>query len=135
MNNVLVRFVAAAVLAVTWILIWVQILYASSLPGEGFSASVQLLLVVLLQYVVLGRPLASRRLPRRTFWLALLVGIGLLLALVAGPLVVGLPPLTVVTLHLGPVSLSSTVVFDLALFLVVSGSMLTALVSLPEPQP
>jgi multisubunit Na+/H+ antiporter MnhB subunit len=132
MDNLLVRFVAAAVLAVTWIIIWVQLIYAADLPGEGFSASVLLLLVVMLQYVVLGRARAAVLLPPWVFRAALMAGVGLLVLLVAGPLVAGAPLLRVFKVPVGPLALSSTFLFDLALFLVVGGSMLTAMAGLRE---
>lgn len=133
MNNLLVRFVSASVLAVTWIIAWQQILYAATLPGEGFTASVLMLLAVLLQYVVLGYETASRRIPPRLFGLALVSGLGLLLALMALPLAFGAPLLTAFKLPSTFGMLSSTTLFDVSLFLVVSGSMLAAFTRLREP--
>lgn len=134
MNNLLVRFVAALVLAVTWIITWQQILYASKLPGEGFTAAILILLAVILQFVVLGYEAACRRLPPITFQLALLGGIGLLLLLMGLPLLMGKPLLTAFTIPLGAASLSSTLLFDVAIFLVISGGMLAAFTNLREPQ-
>lgn len=133
MSNALVRIVAAAVLALTWVIIWIQITYAAELPGEGFTASVLLLLVVLLQFVVLGRREALRRLRPGLFFGAFVGGVALLLAVMAGPLLVGAHLLTPFAIPIGESVLSSTTLFDVAVFLVVSGSMLTALVRMPEP--
>jgi multisubunit Na+/H+ antiporter MnhB subunit len=134
MNNALVRFVSAAVLGLTWVIIWQQILYAAYLPGEGFTASVLLTLVVMLQVAVLGRQEAMRRLPPRLYFAAMVIGLVLLLTVMAGPLLAGRGLLTVFKVPIGSYSLSSTTVFDTALFFVVSGSLLTALMRLPEPR-
>lgn len=133
MNNLLVRFVAAAVGAVTWVLVWQQILYASELPGEGFTASVLTLLVVLLQVAVLGRREAARRLPPRLFRSGLVVGTALLLTLMVLPLAWGSAMLAVFKIPFGPYALSSTTLFDVALYLVVTGGMLSAFTTPEEP--
>jgi hypothetical protein len=132
MNNVLVRFVSACVLAVTWILVWQQILYAGELPGEGFTASILALLAILLQFVVLGHDVAARRLPTVTFKAAVVAGFVLLLGLLAVPLIWGAPMFTVFKLPLGFTVLSSTTLFDVALFLMVGGGMLMAFTGVLE---
>lgn len=134
MNNILVRFIADAALAATWIIAWQQILYAGLLPGEGFTASVLILLSVVLQYVVLGYDEASRRLSPRIFRVMLVAGVALLLALVALPLAQGKAMFAAFKLPLGFDVLSSTTLFDAAIFLVVTGAMLTAFTRLREPQ-
>lgn len=134
MNNPLVRFVAALVFAVTWVIAWQEILYASELPGEGFTASVLVLLVVLLQYALMGRTEAARRLPPRVFAHAMTAGCFLLLLLVAVPPAWGGTALEVFKIPLGPYDVSSTTLFDLALFLVVSGSMLAAFGGVKESE-
>jgi len=134
MNNLLVRFVACVVFAVTWIIVWQEIFYASTLPGEGFTASVLMLLAVILQYVVLGYDAASQRIPTRIFRIGLAAGVALLWALLCLPMLVGKPMLTAFKIPLGFDTLSSTTLFDLASFLVVSGGMLTAFTNLREPR-
>lgn len=134
MNNLVVRFVAALVFALTWIIVWQQILYASELPGEGFTASVLTLLVVLLQFVILGYARASRVLPTRVFFYGLGIGTALLGAVMALPMAWGDPMLKVFKVPLGAYTLSSTTLFDIALFLVVSGGMLYAFTHLKEPR-
>lgn len=134
MNNLLVRFVACVVFAVTWIIAWQEILYASTLPGEGFTASVLMLLAVILQYVVLGYDAASQRIPPRIFRIGLASGVALLWALLCLPMLVGNPMLTAFKIPLGFDAMSSTTLFDLAIFLVVSGGMLTAFTNLREPR-
>ena len=135
MNNVLVRFVSACVLAVTWILVWQQILYASELPGEGFTASILMLLAMLLQFVVLGYQEASERFPAAWFFRAFVAGVAVLAGLMVGPMLMGKPLLTVFKLQLGAYTLSSTTIFDVAMFLAVSGAMLAAFTQMKEPTP
>jgi multisubunit Na+/H+ antiporter MnhB subunit len=135
MNNLLVRFVACVVTAFTWIIAWQEILYAGTLPGEGFTASVLILLAVVLQYVVLGYPTASQRIPPWIFRGGLIAGVTLLLALLSLPLFAGKPMLTAFKIPLGFDTLSSTTLFDVAIFLVVSGGMLAAFTNLREPRP
>ena len=135
MNNTVVRFVATMVLALTWVIAWQQILYASELPGEGFSASILMLLAMLLQFVVVGYDRAAERVPPRWFFRAFVAGVALLAGLVAGPMLVGRPMLTVFKLDLGVYVLSSTTLFDVALFLVVAGAMLAAFTQMQEPSP
>lgn len=132
MNNPLVRLVAALVFAVTWVIAWQEILYAGEFPGEGFTASILILLVVLLQYAIMGHAEAAQRLPPRVFAHAMTLGCLLLLLLVAVPPAWGGTVLQVFKIPLGPYSLSSTTLFDVALFLVVSGSMLAAFCGVKE---
>lgn len=135
MSNLLVRFVATAVFAVTWVIVWQQILYAGELPGEGFTASILTLLVVLLQYAVLGPAEAARRLPPWVFRLALGGGATLLVILMALPLLWGAALLSVFKIPLGTHQLSSTTLFDAAMFSVVCGGMLTAFTSIERRAP
>ncbi len=134
MNNLLVRFVASAVLAVTWIIAWQEIFYAGTLPGEGFTAAILILLAVILQFVVLGYAEACRRIPPRIFRVALIVGIGLLLALLGLPVLAGKAMLTAFKIPLAFDTLSSTTLFDTAIFLVIGGGLLTAFTNLREPR-
>ena len=135
MNNLLVRFVACVVFAATWIIAWQEILYASMLPGEGFTASVLMLLAVILQYVILGYAAASRRIPPRIFRVSLAAGVALLWVLLCLPMLAGKAMLTAFKIPLGFDTMSSTTLFDVAIFLVVSGGMLTAFTNLREPHP
>lgn len=134
MNNLVVRFVASMVFALTWIISWQEILYAAELPGEGFTASVLMALVVLLQFVVLGYDRASRVLPGRAFFYALVTGIAMLGGLMVLPLAWGAPMLKVFKVPIGTYMLSSTTIFDVALFFVVCGGMLYAFTHLKEPR-
>lgn len=130
MSDLLIRFVAAAVLAVSWVMAWVQITQAGRLPGEGFTASVLMVLVVLLQLVVLGRDEAARRLPLGVCFAGFVGDLALLAGLAVGPLLAGRPLLQVFKWG----GVSSTTLFDVALFGVVAGGMLTAFAYLEEPE-
>jgi multicomponent K+:H+ antiporter subunit A len=133
MSDLLTRFTADLILGVTWVIAWQQILYADDLPGDGFTAGVLLLVAILLQYVVLGRHKAATLLPPRTFFAAALVGVTLLAALFLLPLTWGRPPLEHFYVPLGPLVLSSTVLFDLGIFLAIAGSLVAGLTSVQEP--
>ena len=133
LDNLLIRFVAQAVLAVTWVIVWHQILYAGERPGEGFTASILTLLVVTLQYIIIGRKRAAERLPPVIFARALTAGLAILLGLMVLPMLAGRPLLTVYKLPLPGYTLSTTTIFDVALFFVVTGSMLLAFTRLEEP--
>lgn len=134
LDNLVIRFVAQAVLAVTWVIVWHQILYAGELPGEGFTASILTLLVVALQYIVMGQARAAERLPPAAFGVAMTAGVGLLLALMVAPMLAGRALLQPFKVPLPGYVLSSTTIFDVALFLVVTGSMLLAFATLEEPK-
>lgn len=135
LDNLLIRFVAQLVLAVTWVIAWHQVLYAGERPGEGFTASILTLLVVTLQYIVIGRDQAAKKLPSEWFGRALSAGVLILLGLMVVPMLFGRPLLAVFKLPLPGYTLSSTTIFDVALFFVVTGSMLLAFTRLEEPHP
>lgn len=130
-SSILVRFVAALVTALGLLIAWEDIVFAGEAPGEGFTASILAILVVALQFVVLGRDEVGRRIPHRLYFGALVAGAALLLALVAGPLAAGSPLLAPFKVGGGPISLSSSTLFDIAVFLIVSGGMLAAWAGLP----
>lgn len=133
LDNLVIRFVATVVLAVTWVIVWHQILYAGERPGEGFTASILALLVVSLQFIVIGQDEASRRLPTSLFRRASVAGTALLFLLAAGPVIAGQAIFAPFKVPLPGYALSSTTIFDVALFLVVTGTMLEALTTIKEP--
>lgn len=98
--------------------------------GDGFSAGVIVATAIALRYVSLGRRLAERSLPILRH-APIVAGAGLLLALGTGfaGLLVGDPPFTLYprasepVIHIGTLELMSAVVFDLGVFLVVTGSL------------
>lgn len=131
--SILARFVAAVVLGITCLIAWGDLVFAGDAPGEGFTASILVLLVVVLQFVVLGRAEVERRIPRTAFRASLVWGAVLLLALAAGPMLLGAPLLAGFKVPMGPYSLSSSTLFDVAVFLIVSGGMLSAFSTLEAP--
>lgn len=98
--------------------------------GDGFSAGVIVATAISLRYVSLGWRVAERSLPilRRA---PIVAGFGLLLALATGfaGLLVGDPPFTLYpkagepVIHVGTLELMSAVVFDVGVFLLVTGSL------------
>ena len=98
--------------------------------GDGFSAGVIVATAVALRYVVLGPERSERSLPILRHAPAIVVA-GLLLALAVGflGLVSGDPPFTHLpspdahVVKLGTLELITAVVFDLGVFLLVSGSL------------
>ncbi len=100
--------------------------------GDGFSAGVIVALAIALRYIALGRERAERSLPvlRRAPELAT---IGLLVALAVGffPVISGDPPFTHLpppgesVVKIGTLELITAVAFDLGLFLLVTGVLVT----------
>jgi multicomponent Na+:H+ antiporter subunit B len=113
--------------------------------GDGFSAGVIVALAIALRYIALGREHAERGLPILRHAPAMATA-GLLVALAVGvfPVVAGDPPFThlpqpgesVVTI--GTLELITAVAFDLGLFLLVTGVLVTLvhqLADLVEQEP
>ena len=100
--------------------------------GDGFSAGVIVALAVALRYVALGREQAERSLPVLRHAPAIAAG-GLIAALTVGffPVVLGEPPFTHfpragdAVVHIGTLELVTAVAFDLGLFLLVAGTLVT----------
>jgi multisubunit Na+/H+ antiporter MnhB subunit len=98
--------------------------------GDGFSAGVIVALAIALRYIVLGVEQAERELPvlRHAPKVA---ACGLLLALAVGfaPVAAGEPPFTHYpragehVVHLGTVEFLTAVVFDVGVFLLVTGAL------------
>ena len=100
--------------------------------GDGFSAGVIVALAIALRYVALGRERAERSLPILRHAPAVAVG-GLLTALAVGvfPVAGGDPPFTHLPapgespVRIGTLELVTAVAFDLGLFLLVTGVLVT----------
>jgi multisubunit Na+/H+ antiporter MnhB subunit len=98
--------------------------------GDGFSAGVVVALAVALRYVTLGAERAERSLPVLRHAPAIAAG-GLLLALAVGffPVVVGEPPFTHYprpgedVVRIGTLELTTAVLFDVGVFLLVAGAL------------
>jgi multisubunit Na+/H+ antiporter MnhB subunit len=94
------------------------------MPGEGFSAGLLVAVSILLLHIGLGYEAAEHRLPRGLRW-ALPAGLGLAVATGLWGLLQGRGFLThaKVTLPFGNehLSLSTSILFDVAIFLLVGG--------------
>ncbi len=98
--------------------------------GDGFSAGVVVALAVALRYITLGAERTERSLPLLRHAPALAVT-GLLLALAVGffPVALGEPPFTHYprphehAVEIGRLELTTAVVFDIGVFLLVAGSL------------
>lgn len=113
--------------------------------GDGFSAGVIVALAIALRYIALGRDRAERTLPVLRYAPAIATG-GLLVALAVGvfPVFVGEPPFTHLpppgepVVKIGTLELITAVAFDLGLFLLVTGVLVTLvhqLADLVEEEP
>jgi multicomponent Na+:H+ antiporter subunit B len=113
--------------------------------GDGFSAGVIVALAIALRYVALGRERAERSLPILRHAPTIATG-GLLTALVVGvfPVALGDPPFTHLPppgespVEIGTLELATAVAFDLGLFLLVTGLLVTLvhqLADLVEEEP
>ena len=100
--------------------------------GDGFSAGVIVALAIALRYIALGRERAERSLPILRHAPALAAA-GLLAALAVGffPVVLGEPPFTHLpppgesVVKIGTLELVTAVAFDLGLFMLVTGVLVT----------
>jgi multisubunit Na+/H+ antiporter MnhB subunit len=100
--------------------------------GDGFSAGVIVALAIGLRYVAFGPDRAERSLPILRHAPAIAVG-GLLIALAVGflPVVAGDPPFThrpgpgEDVVKIGTLELISAVAFDIGVFLLVCGALVT----------
>ena len=113
--------------------------------GDGFSAGVIVALAVALRYIALGRERAERSLPILRHAPAIATA-GLLVAIAVGvfPVVLGDPPFTHLpppgesVTKIGTLELITAVAFDLGLFLLVTGVLVTMvhqLADLAEEEP
>ena len=100
--------------------------------GDGFSAGVIVALAISLRYITLGPERAELSLPILRHAPAIAVG-GLLLALAVGlyPVLAGDPPFThwpapeATVIKLGTLELITAVAFDIGVFLLVCGALVT----------
>ena len=114
--------------------------------GDGFSAGVIVALAIALRYIALGRERAERSLPILRY-APVIATVGLLIALAVGvifPVVLGDPPFTHLpppgepVVKIGTLELITAVAFDLGLFLLVTGVLVTLvhqLADLVEQEP
>ncbi len=137
MDNILARFSANVILGVSWIIAWQHILYANEIPGDGFTAGILMLVTLMLWYSVLGYRMASKKIPDKIFHICLGAGAFFLWVLMLLPIFL-LPDgrlLQSFTVPFFGRGFSSTLFFDLAIFMMVGGGTLTFLVSSQEVEP
>jgi multisubunit Na+/H+ antiporter MnhB subunit len=135
-----VRAVARVLLAPSLVVAAAIIVKSYADVGDGFSAGVIVALAVALQYIALGWRGADVTLPilRRAPAAALA---GLLLALAVGfapalrglPLFTHLPPAGSPPVRIGTLELTTAVVFDVGVFLLVVGALVTLVHHLARP--
>ncbi len=138
LSTPLTRRVAALMLPFALMMAVAHILYGGVAPGDGFTAGVVSGLAVALWYVVFGYDEAKDRLR----WLrpAPLIGVGISLTILnaALPLIFGQPFLVTTLfdqLHLpANIQLSSTMLFEIGIFLTVLGGSSVILETIAHPQ-
>lgn len=128
----LARLVAVTALPVVLVISMTHLVGAEERPGDGFTAGIIAALGLTLAYELLGYEEARRRI--RGVQFEAVLGAGLLLALLAAaaPVLAGAPVLATgavgLTLPLvGTLTLGRAFVFDVGVFLVVVGGVVTAL--------
>lgn len=132
--SLVLRMLAPRIMGPAAIVAIALVIKGYSDAGDGFSAGVILALAVGLRYVTLGAARTERTLPLARQAPQIAVA-GLLIALAVGfhPVALGEPPFThapapgedVTTF--GALELSTAVAFDVGLFLLVSGGLVTML--------
>ncbi|HXH84442.1 MAG TPA: MnhB domain-containing protein [Candidatus Tectomicrobia bacterium] len=127
MTTILTRAIVRLLLPASFVTAAAVLVKGYAGAGDGFSAGVIAATGVLLQYVAFGVSAVEARLPVQLAPRAVVMGLGLVLAVAFGPCLAGLPPLShfprpgahVVTL--GALELHTAVLLDVGIFLVVLG--------------
>ncbi len=135
MNTVLIQSTAALVLAIACVIAAQHVLYAKTLPGEGFTAGALVVLAFLLLGLVRGYDRVRKRFPPRLFHRGMLLGLSLLVGVAFGPVLVGKGMLETLQVKILAIELGSTLAFDVGLFLVTVCSLVLAVNSLRSTLP
>lgn len=139
MTTELTRTVARLLLAPLLVLAAAVLVKGHSGAGDGFAAGVIAALAVLLQYAALGWREVERSLPVRHAPATAVAGLLVALAVATAPLPRGEPLLTHVppageqAVKLGTLPLTSGVLFDAGVFLLVLGSVVAIVRALAMP--
>ena len=136
MISPLLQVVARALLPLALLLSVHMLLRGHNLPGGGFVAGLMTASAIILQFVAAPRRVAARALPchpTTLLWLGLTVAV----LSAVGPILLGLPLLTqtfggVAVPVVGYVKQSTAMIFDVGVYLVVTGVTVTILVSFEE---
>ncbi|MDR5675635.1 MAG: MnhB domain-containing protein [Armatimonadota bacterium] len=127
MSTVVLRTVARLVVP-AGILNGVRLLFAGhESPGGGFVGGLVTALAVVLGWLTLGPPPRARRWER-----GVALGVGLALATGLGGVVLGRPFLTHSILQVGSVKLTTSLLFDIGVFVLVVSATLAAVRTLWE---
>lgn len=134
MTTVLTKMVARLLLLPSFVIALAMLIHGYVNVGDGFSAGVVAASGVALQYIVFGRHESESRFPAWRF-APLLAFSGLLLVLlvVFVPVVLGEPLLThyprphIHVVHLGSIELLTAALFDVGVFLLVFGFIVTTI--------
>jgi multisubunit Na+/H+ antiporter MnhB subunit len=133
----LTRTIAKLVLPFALLLALAQLLYGGDGPGDGFTAGVTSGLGVALWYIVFGYHETRQRLtwlrPRRLIG----IGIGLVVLNAALPLLFGYPFLAHLSLKVplpADLHMSSTLIFEIGIFLTVFGSSSIVMEAIAHPK-
>jgi len=132
----LLQTVARAILPIALLLSLHMLVRGHDLPGGGFVAGLMTASALILQFVAAPRRIAERALPCRPvtlLWLGLAVAVGS----AVGPLVLGHPLLThtfggVGVPVLGYVKQSTAMIFDIGVYLLVTGITVAILAAIEE---
>ena len=130
--SLIVEVVARLLLAPALIVAAALLVKGSSTVGDGFSAGVVVALAVALQYLSLGPERAEDALPvlRQADRVAV-AGLLIALAVAFAPLVVGEPPFSHLpgpdaeSIRFGTLDLSTLLLYDVAVFLLVVGALVS----------
>lgn len=138
--STLVEAVARLLLAPALVVAAALLVKGSSDVGDGFSAGVVVTLALALQYLALGPERAEEELPvlRQADRVAV-AGLLLALATAFAPLAFGEPPFThlpgpdAAAVRFGTLEVSTLLLFDVAVFLLVVGALASLLHDLARP--
>jgi multisubunit Na+/H+ antiporter MnhB subunit len=134
MTTVMTKMVARLLLLPSFVIALAMLLHGYVNVGDGFSAGVVASSGVALQYIVFGWRESEARFPAWRFApLLALVGLATVLLVVFVPVVFGEPLLThyprphIHVVHLGSIEFLTAVLFDIGVFLLVFGFIVTTI--------
>ena len=135
MTTVLTRAIARLLFVPILIVALATLVKGYADTGDGFTAGVIAALAVLIQYVAFGEREVARYLPVRHAPTVAFAGLAIALAVAFAPVLRGEPIMThapppgASVVHLGTVELITAVVFDVGVFLLVFGFVVSILES------
>lgn len=134
MTNVLTQHIARILLPATSVTAVALLVKGYGSSGDGFSAGVVAGTGVVAQYLAFGELEVEARYPAlRYSWAATLAGVWLALLVAFAPVILGDPIMTqfpragTEALHLGALEFHTAILFDLGVFLIVFGFIVTVM--------